>query len=79
MTLVAERMMRAWAPLTASSSSLGRQAEPDVDLVAGGTEPVEAALGDLFGDEDAGHGRSIRKPGRPRAGAVATEPVAVTR
>ena len=37
-TWVAERMMRASAPLTASSSSLGGQAEADVDLVAGGAQ-----------------------------------------
>ena len=33
--------------------------ELDVDLVAGGTEAVETALGDLFGDEDACHAPSM--------------------
>ena len=36
---------------------VGRQAGPHVDLVAGRPQAVEPAVGDLFGDEDAGHGR----------------------
>ena len=58
MTVVADRMIRAWAPLTSSSSSSGDDADLHVDVVSGGTEPVEAALGDRFGDQDAGHASS---------------------
>ena len=57
MTCVAERMISACAPTTASSSCV--EIELDVDLVAGGAQPVEAAFGDLFGDQDASHRRSI--------------------
>ncbi len=35
---------------------VGGQAELHVDVVAEGTEPVEAPFGDLFGDQDASHG-----------------------
>ena len=59
MTLVAERMIRAWAPATASSSSSGRELELDVDVVAGGPEAVEPAVGDLLGHQDAGHGAEV--------------------
>ena len=41
--------------LTASSSSLGREAETDVDLEAGGTHGLEPAVGELLTDEDALH------------------------
>ena len=54
-TSVAERMIRAWAPAIAVEQLGRRQVEADVDLVAGGAEAVEAALGDLFGDQDASH------------------------
>ena len=56
MTLVAERMISACAPGDDVEQLLGRQAELHVDLVAGGAQAVEAAVGDLFGDEDASHG-----------------------
>ena len=32
-----------------------RQVEPDVDVVTGGAEAVEAAVGNFFGDQDASH------------------------
>ena len=57
---------RARARRRTWSSSL-RQVELDVDLVAGGAEPIEAAVGDLFGDQDACH----RVPSLPAAGPVA--------
>ena len=38
------------------------QVELEVDLVAGGAEAVEAAVGDLLGDEDARHGRRVWSP-----------------
>ena len=34
---------------------VGGQVEPDVDVVAGGTESIEPTVGDLFGDQDASH------------------------
>ncbi len=34
----------------------GRQAQPDVDIMARLSEEVEAGLGDFFGYQDAGHG-----------------------
>ena len=46
-----------------------RQVELDVDLVACGAESVEAALGDLFGDEDACH-RVHRYPLDPGIGTA---------
>ena len=58
-TVVADRMIRAWAPGMAATSCLGVEVELEVDLVAGGPEAVEAAVGDLLGDEDAGHPRSL--------------------
>ena len=61
-TVVAERMIRAWAPTTASSSSAGDRPRLHVDLVAGGAEAVEPAVGDLFGDEDAGHRTTCLPP-----------------
>ena len=61
-TLVAERMMRAWAPSTASSSSFGRQVEAHVDLVAGRPQAVQAAVGDGFGYQDARHGLILTAP-----------------
>ena len=54
MTCVAERMISA-----SRAADVGQQRveiELDVDLVAGGAEPIEAAFGDFFGDEDACHG-----------------------
>ncbi len=38
---------------------LGGQVEAEVHLVAGGAETGQAALGDLFGDEDSGHGDQV--------------------
>ena len=35
------------------------EVELEVDIVAGGPETVETAVGDLLGDEDAGHPRSL--------------------
>ena len=52
MTWVAERMIRACAPFTRSSSVSGGGVELDVDVVAGLPEAVEARIGDLLGDED---------------------------
>ena len=54
-TVVAERMIRAWAPTMAVEQLVGGQPEPHVDLVAGGAQAVEPAVGDLFGDQDARH------------------------
>ena len=61
-TVVAERMIRAWAPTIAVEQLLGGQPDPHVDLVAGGAEAVEPAVGDLFGDEDAGHRTTCLPP-----------------
>ena len=55
MTVVADRMISAWAPLTALEQLLGDEPQLHVDVVAGGAEAVEAAVGDLLGDQDAGH------------------------
>ena len=55
-TLVAERMIRAWAPGSGVEQLLGRQPEPHVDLVAGRPEAVEPPVGDLLGDEHSCHG-----------------------
>ena len=35
---------------------VGRQTELHVDVVAEGTEAIEAPVGDFFGDQDASHG-----------------------
>ena len=58
-TVVAERMMRAWAPTTASTQLLGAEVELEVDVVAGGPEAIEPAVGDLLGHQDARHGRRV--------------------
>ena len=55
-TVVADRMTRALAPTTASTSSSGDRPESDVHLVAGRGHQIEARLGQLFGDEDPTHG-----------------------
>ena len=34
---------------------VGGQVEAGVDVVAGGTEAIEASVGDFFGDQDASH------------------------
>ena len=44
-TVVAERMTRAWAPATAADQLLGGQPELDVDLVAGLGHQVQARSG----------------------------------
>ena len=52
------------------------EVELEVDLVAGGAEPIEPAVGDLLGDQDPRHGRRVwsapaetRQPvGRPGSG-----------
>ena len=54
-TWVADRMISASAPFTSSSRVSGVTAELHVDVVAGLPEAVEAAVGDLLGDEDTGH------------------------
>ena len=48
-------MIRACAPGDHLEQIGRRQVELDVDVVAGGAEAVEAAFGDLFGDQDASH------------------------
>ena len=54
-TLVAERMIRALRADDHLEQIVGGQVEPDVDVVPGGTEAVEASVGDFFGDQDASH------------------------
>ena len=54
-TCVAERMTSASAPEMASRSPSGVRCELDVDLVPGGPQLLERAVGDLLGHEDAGH------------------------
>ena len=57
MTVVAERMIRAWAPAH-GLQQLGRgQPLADVDLVAGRPQAVQPAVGDLFRDQDPRHRR----------------------
>ena len=78
-TVVAERMIRACAPVTSVEQLLGRRPELDVDVVAGGAEPVEAAVGDRLGDQDAGHGLILtagptRPPTRRRCDVAAQLP-----
>ena len=41
---------------------VGGQVEAGVDVVAGGTEAVEASVGDFFGDQDASHRPSCLSP-----------------
>ena len=55
---------RVRAP-TIDVEQLGGEVELDVDVVAGGAEAVEAAVGDLFGDQDARHGRHAYRPATP--------------
>ena len=74
-TVVAERMTRAWAPTTAATSSSGDRSELHVDLVAGLGHQVQARLGQLFGDQHPTHGvpfvrrseRTAAPPGRQEA------------
>ncbi len=54
-TCVAERMISACAPGIDLEQFVGGQVEADVDVVAGGTEAIEASVGDFFGDQDASH------------------------
>ena len=54
-TCVAERMISASAPGIVSSSPSGVRCELDVDLVPCRAQLLQPALGDLLGDEDAGH------------------------
>jgi hypothetical protein len=42
---------------------LGGQVEADVHFAAGGPQAVQAAVGDLFGDEDTGHERQFNPSG----------------
>lgn len=35
---------------------IGGQPEPDIDLMAGSSETIKAAVGDFFGDKDSRHG-----------------------
>ena len=66
-TVVAERMIRAWAPAH-GLQQLGRgQPLADVDLVAGRPQAVQPAVGDLFGDQDPRH----RRPCLPLTAAPA--------
>ena len=52
-------MIRAWAPAHRLEELLGGEIELQVDVVAGGAEPLEAAVGDLLGDQDPRHGRRV--------------------
>ena len=55
-TWVAERMMRRSRAVHDVDQLVGvDRPEPDIDHVAGVTEPLEPAVGDLLGHEDARH------------------------
>ena len=43
-------------PVHRREKFVGRQTELHVDVVAEGTEAIEAPVGDFFGDQDASHG-----------------------
>ena len=64
-TCVAERMISACAVDDRAAQLLGGEVGTDVDGVTGLTEPIQAALGDLFGDEDARHDRHAYRPATP--------------
>ena len=76
-TVVAERMIRAWAPGDGGHQLLGGQPELHVDLVTGLGHQIEARLGQLLGDEHPTHGvpfcgsilRQVESPARRRTPA----------
>ena len=67
-------MISAWAPAHRVEQRLRGEVELEVDVVAGRPQAVEAAVGDLLGDEDAGH---AAESGRPAADARQTGAAAV--
>ena len=60
-------MISACAPDDHHEQLFGREVGADVDDVAGFTEPVEAAVGDRFGDENPRHDRHAYRPAGPIA------------
>ena len=58
-TVVAERMIRAWAPAHGLEQLLGVRSSWRSTSWPAAAEAVEAAVGDLLGDQDAGHGRRV--------------------